>query len=337
MGSVAGNSNHPTCSESRILEVLRSLRQHAESLTLATIDGEFYWRCCRQDFQHDIALILKEMARRGDPHWLNRRHLDNLSGKFGIPHEALLAHMIRDAPIAVREAAISLHEADPDGARRIVDRLSIEVPAPTWSGRDVAQRLEYWFAQFRKTRFFPFYPPRPAGFDVRVTVQAITEASEQDDDVFEFQLARPSDGTADDPPSGFWFVSYGHVAPPCLRVMVWHPWPPAQLIGAIYETAVREHPEWEAYFPTNQASAGRQSPEVALRTWAVGLLLHAGLRWREAMTTVCTDAHLAEIERPGFVKDRERLQGRVPQAAPYLYPPNMHRANSKLHGSAPTY
>src|SRR5687767_10464700 len=95
----------------RILETAQSLAARRSNLTLDEIDGNFWWRCCRLDFVAEIAAIERQLSGplNGDEFEGAIAGLDSIARAYGIPRTAIAAHISHDAPIAIKEPALSFH------------------------------------------------------------------------------------------------------------------------------------------------------------------------------------------------------------------------------------
>jgi hypothetical protein len=103
---------------------------------------------------------------------------------------------------------------------------------------------------------------------------------------------------------------------PCILVIVEFPLPSPGTVAREYDAIVRDQKQWHLALP---GATSRQDKEVALRTWAVGLLVAAGVRFAVTMRDVCARGTLDEVSQARFGQDRQRLVERVPEAAEYLF------------------
>jgi hypothetical protein len=334
-----------------VLDLAQRLAARSQHLTLDEIDGEFYWRCCRLDFVAAIAAFERHLS--GPPNgdeFLSP--LDGLATAYGIPQTAIAAHISHNAPIAIREPALSFHYRDDDldnegleqevtrrvkelgieqlGDQRalvvyaaVIDRISVKVPTPTMSGADVARRIELFLAAHERAGQYFCHPTNPAAFSVHIDVDLVTAETEEAD----LHQSIFLDGTRSDHGRPMLITSYGTIPPPYIRLIVGYPWPPAEQTAAIYDAARSRNPNWVQAWGEGTAKARAQTADVAIRTWAVSLLMAAGVPQDEAMDQVCEVCDLERIARPGWTSQRKLLLQRVPQAARYLYPPRYRPAD----------
>src|SRR5262249_53675865 len=105
---------------------------------------------------------------------------------------------------------------------------------------------------------------------------------------------------------------------PAIEVQVGLPLPPPGTIAREYDAVVREVQGWHRELPGGMPV--RQEHDVAVRTWAVGLLMVAGQRFSDAQTAVCERTQSPVVSQSRFNDDRRRLLQRVPEARPFLRP-----------------
>ena len=103
---------------------------------------------------------------------------------------------------------------------------------------------------------------------------------------------------------------------PFIMVTVALPAPPKGILALAYDGIVREQQRWHRELP---GGASKQEKEVAIRTWAVGLLMADGMRAADALGVVATATNRHVVSHVRFGEDRKRLIMRVPEAAAYLY------------------
>jgi hypothetical protein len=115
---------------------------------------------------------------------------------------------------------------------------------------------------------------------------------------------------------------------PHVVVTVAPPLPPAGTIAKLYDDIVLAQRQWHkdlAGAPT------QQEKRVALRTWAIGLLVGAKRKTSYAISDVCEALGENWISEVQFTKDRRRLVERVPEAEQFLYdkPPRRPFADNR--------
>jgi hypothetical protein len=103
---------------------------------------------------------------------------------------------------------------------------------------------------------------------------------------------------------------------PYVEVVIHRPAPPPGTLACDYEQVVRGEKQWHLTLPGGGTT---QEKEVALRTWAVGLIMGAGIGFNAAMRQVCDRLDTPEVSQACFTSDRRRLVERVPEARPFLY------------------
>lgn len=322
----------------RVLDLAQRLASRCQDLTLDEIDGEFYWRCCRLDF---VAAIEALRASQQGPRAFDE--IDRIARTFGIPETAVAAHLSEDLPLSIMEPALSFHCRDDDrddeatlrdldrrkaelerqhGTRvptrivhaAIVDRVSIKVPTATMSGVEVATRVARFLAAHDAAGSYFCHPAATSEFSLQLTVDLVTVGTEEDD-VYQSTLLPDVGAISEDQ---LILTTHGTIPPPFVRVVIGYPWPPAEVLAWNYDVARLLHPEWRIAWGEDPTAARAQGAEVAIRTWAVSLLMAAGLSHRKAMDRVCTSCGFRPIERPGWHNQRTELRQRVPQAVSCL-------------------
>jgi hypothetical protein len=283
--------------EARVLDVARHLCRTLETVSLETIDGEFYWRCGRPEF----VTVLEAARRVGPP--VPVEELATVAGmrkhdayvKFRawagriVPLPVLDA-LVRDEPVAMRMPQVTLHEQlTPDG-EDYVQWASILVYSGLWTGADV-ERSVASAPTWRKAH-------NPGLGKDWVSVQV--------DFAFIEDTAQAR---------RYW-RSVAPLRVPFIAMQVGMPLPPTGAIAREYDAIVRDMHGWHLRLP--DAMASRQEKEVAVRTWAVGFLVAGGVTFGQAMPRVCGATGLIEVSQTRFGEDRKRLMVRVPEAAEIL-------------------
>jgi hypothetical protein len=103
---------------------------------------------------------------------------------------------------------------------------------------------------------------------------------------------------------------------PFIMVTVALPAPPKGILALAYDGIVRDQKQWHLDLP---GGASKQEKEVAIRTWATGLLIATGVHSAVAQTEVAKATNREVVSHVRFGEDRKRLIVRVPEAAAYLY------------------
>ena len=293
----------------RILTLLDDLVDELELLDLDTIDGECYWRGCRLDllervealcatgprstpedrFTHDdheepeeALVFLRQGLRRA-----NALHAIEAKAASLYPR-AVWRRLLEGERLAMRSAEGEVHTSG-TGAKT----LFLKIFSGAWRGAEVEAEVRRQDPD-RSNWLDGGVGPDTSDEDVRLAV-TFALASE----------ARARVAPSFDPPR----VPYVVVTLPL-------PGPPAGVIGREYDALVCGDKGWHRHLP---GGGTRQDKEVALRTWAVGLLMLHGMGFGEAMRVVCQRARLVEVSQTRFGQDRKHLIARVPEADRYLF------------------
>lgn len=295
-----------------VLHLLADLAGRLGPLDLDDVDGEWYWRCCRTDLldRLDDALARYPGLAAPEPRPDPRRMHAYLGGMRARAWDVL--HVEREVqklyPSSVWERLMAGERVPmrpPDVATVRYDHaryLLGRVFSGAWDGTHVerALRASYDEAVDREVGAWlgEAAPPAESPGTPRGGVSVQIDFSLIDD-------ARLVD------------AAFGPVVRvPYVQVEVRLPLPPDGAIAREYDAIVREHRGWHRLLP---GGTNRQEKEVALRTWAVALLMAQGDRFLEAMRSVSLHTGLSEASQPRFGVDRQRLLDRVPEAEPYLF------------------
>lgn len=335
-----GNVRTPeqrTEQRARILRVAAEVMTALHDLDLDLIDGEFYWRCARVDLREGVAELREgypllreqrfpawdgdlfafihdgfELARAFDFLWI-RASLLYPSHVWG---RLVLNHWI---PMR-RTTATTVHSMGDDESDD-VQHLQLRVFSGAWTGADVEREVQQSlietdtlegvdlehpseFDTLRIQRVHAARPPLPTATSASIRI--------------EFRLVHHRDaveGDGDEPHT----KHTGHerdAVGPYVEVLVPYPPPPPGTVGREYDAVVRDRHQWHLLLP---GAVSRQDKEVAVRTWAVGLLVGTGLRFGSAMRLVSHRCETPEVSQTRFTQDRKRLLERVPEATPYLF------------------
>jgi hypothetical protein len=331
------------------LALAKDLIDDLEAVDLNEIDGEFYWRMCRDDLlgplsqlAESIAPHIVDPARRNEQldeaqqqviDEVRQRMDDNVHG--GIDYgggKQLLDWFMKDLkarelfaagqPFAHQLPRFVWHHYKE--GRRIPMRApmtitplgqGIALALRVWSRRVTGQDIDafiwsdppnYFVAPYIDSDFFPV----PPGVDDRTAPKTeprpISQASLQIH--FDLITELPASLRAK-PPSD-------REEPPFIQITVRTPLPPPSVIGFAYDAIVRKQHQWHQEL---LGSDTVQDKEVAIRTWATGLLLRDGLSFREASFAVQAHTNRTGVSQNRFQQDRTRLIERVPEAEPYLF------------------
>lgn len=305
-------TDRPLDRRRRVLALLEELADDLAAVDLDAVDGEFYWRICRLDLLNQVearcAALPPAVAAARD----NASHREEPSEVFAILRQQLrhaAAVRTMEAEIArlypevvwrrlLDGERVPMRAAEAEvrrpfgGAPQELTGLRLRVFSGAWTGADVeaeVQRLDTDPAR----RLVPGSGPSDGTVEVRVA--------------FAFgDAARARSDAWDDEPPRF----------PYVEVAVPFPLPLPGVVGREYDAVVRQDLGWHLALPGAET---RQDKEVALRTWAVGLLAADGERVAEAMRQVCARAGVQEVSQSRFGQDRQRLLERVPEARPFLF------------------
>jgi hypothetical protein len=291
-----------------VLHLVRGLTGDLSGLDLDTIDGEFYWRCCRSDLRRRIAELIAERPLpsppflHDDPDGLFAyfRQGQQYAWEFALLHlgvESLYPYSIwtrlrNGERVPMRPPLVFNHQFHL--ADDIEHILRVHVFSGAWTGDDVERQIDEWLAKC--------LPPvrRDDGSATSVQLRADFAFVERGD--WE-AMGLDSDLL---PPERL----------PYIEVTMPFPPPALGVISREYDAVVRGQKQWHLRMPG--AGAGQQEIEVAIRTWGVGLLLAAGIRFGEAMRVVCEEGGLNEVSQSKFHDNRTQLLERVPEAAAML-------------------
>lgn len=103
--------------------------------------------------------------------------------------------------------------------------------------------------------------------------------------------------------------------PPMVLMAVAEPLPPASMISEFYDRVVIEQNRWHEHL---LGAANGQSVQVAIRTWAIGLLVTSGDTFMSASRKVHQIIDTPEVGQKRFQVDRESLLRRAPEALPFF-------------------
>ncbi len=312
MPLVSGSS---ASTATRLLAFATDLLGDLELLDLDTIDGEFYWRWCRADLLEPASALPAKLPRAigaakegaesqagiyepaGLFDYLREglrfvRDLLAFSDRLAQQYPRIVWQRLLDGErIAMRAAEAEFVTEDLAGGSHRVVRLRVYSGA--WTGQEVEDEVRRLaFARYDDL-VQPATPPDSIALHLR----------------FEFVSEKQARKAAlDDEP----------LRAPYVLVVAPLPLPPEKTIAREYEALVRHEHGWHLELP---GSGSRQEKVVAVRTWAIGLLVHEGVPVNEAIDVVCLHLNLAPISQSCFGGDRKRLFERVPEAIPYLHAP----------------
>lgn len=318
-----------------VLHQLADLAGDLATLDLDEIDGEFYWRCCRWDL---CKPILQHRGANVPRPWTSehpappafeylREGFDRALGFVGLHAEvsrlypgAVFERLYHGRRVSMRASEAAGEENDDYRAH------SVRVYSGAWLGEDVERAFaEHFDEAFEREgdRRFVADPDRPGHRERRALARrearwfrlpADEVGARRPAPVVSLEL-RVDFKLVTEPPTE-WPHTERHARVPFVEVRVRRPPPPPGVVARQYDTVVREQQRWHLALP---GAGGRQDKAVALRTWAVGLLVARGERFADAMRLAAEGAGVPEVSQSRFGQDRQRLLERVPEARVYLY------------------
>ena len=291
-----------------VLKVLDDLTDHVD-VDVDIVDGEFYWRCCRPDVLAALDALRERWAAVSDPPlededrlrmrqvWrefreLWDRHGGNLPGGLDGSFVGRRIHLRGGFGTIVSTPTRDWRRWREDGSE---SRVELRVFSAGWTGSDVERSLrEYlarpWITDADREEWAP-KPPRPPD-SVAVHV--------------DFQLKESEE--VGDPWAG---LGRERFAAPHVVVSVGLPLPPKGTVAELYDGIVRGYKGWHHDL---RGVPNRQQTAVAVRTWAVGLLVGSGCKVNVAIRDVCERMGAEEVTQHKFGRDRDLLVERVPEA-----------------------
>jgi hypothetical protein len=312
MCGMSGLLRSPTTSSTttRVLGLLDDLAEDLNAIDLDTIDGEFYWRACRIDLMEQVQRLcadrhkpiqstISDIDKPEEPDAVlgflrqGLRHANALYATeakvAALYPRSVWRRLLEGERVAMRAAEAEVR-GDGTGEGRT---LYVKIYSGAWTGSDVEaevrrqdpDRLQWLDGDSDR---------KGTGNAVRLSVD-FSFSDEADTTQAPVELTQRHR-----------FVTVG----------IPLPGPPPGVIRREYEALVCEQQEWHRRLP---GGGSRQDKEVAIRTWAVGLLVADGMRFPEAMRLVSKRDQIGEVSQARFGQDRQRLVERVPESNPYLF------------------
>jgi hypothetical protein len=285
-----------TARRERILALATSLRAEVETLDLQEIDGEFYWRICRDDLLEPLRQIAASCAPRSDK---GRLAIHEVVADLHEHGELSLSFFKRasahiDALPSHVWSYLATGERIPLRPTRILflpaDALRLRIVSRSFSGERLELALARYGAQPRR--------------DLAPVLADQTSLH------VDFALVR-------EPPAPESPMGEEPDIFPYIDVTIARPLPPRGIIGPVYDAIVRQQRQWHLELPGGETV---QDKEVAIRTWAIGLLMNERLSFGRALRVLESrwgDLYLGqEADRQA----RNRLMTRVPEVRLYLRP-----------------
>ena len=281
-----------------------------DRVDLNEIDGEFYWKICRDDIFGPLSGVAAAYApRRAE----GRIRIDEVDADL---NELAMT----DPPVAPRSPFLrDYFRVGKDLPEGVVRRLLYGVPIPMrepmfiFQDESVSgtQALIYSRSVIGDeldkgiTAEINRYPARPRHR------RDADSAGSADTVSLHIDFALVTD------PDSEQFPDLGDSnLLPFIVVTVPDPLPPEGVIARAYDAIVREQHRWHLDLP---GSGTKQEADVALRTWAIALLMAGGERFMDAQGEVELRTGHRGVTQTRFGQDRARLIERVPEAEPYLY------------------
>jgi hypothetical protein len=304
----------------RVLALARELLDALPRITLDIVDGEFFWRVCHAELAEAFPCreeaLFPPVYMHGPDAWprFTTAHDTWNAGMaavrtalgdafFRIPpaiQDALLSgSWVSMRPALVRVALHSAHF----GRDEV---LVAEIRSGAWDGATVEEAMMHgWYREMQS------WPDLLHSHWERMK-QAKGETCHLALSRIACELVGDLECATDDCP--FW----GPGDLPYVAVHVPFPLPPAGVMAHTYDAIVRDAHAWHLELPGGVPS--RQERIVAIRTWAIALLMAHGMRFGAAQHVLGQHCGLPDISQSRFSEDRRRLLQRVPEAQPYLQP-----------------
>jgi hypothetical protein len=342
----------------RILALTKSLIDDLGSVDLTEIDGEFYWRICRDDLLDPLTQLAASIA----PHVVDA---DARIDQFD------------DAQLRAIDAyRRELDDLDDEMQHRLLERLKMRLKAQELFsvGQPFVEQLpDAVWQHFAAGQRIPMRPPLRTTFtdgghvmEVRVFSRTVTGAALED--VISSHPGRRYLPRDPDPSSGAALddLEQQELAPhpiaamslridanlvtasapspplvpgapledlPYISIRLRRPIPPPGVVRSWYDASVRDWHRWHLDLPGGES---RQERRTAIWIWSVGLLMATGDDFYAARWAVEEQTGL-DLKQPPpsltwFGKSRAKLVDRVPEAEHFLF-----RRRSRLRPSAGSY
>jgi hypothetical protein len=280
----------------RILGLAKNLTDVIDVVTLEEIDGEYYWRICRDDLFEPLI----DLAASFTPHGAEGPlPYDQAFLALGSDHEKVVAFLNTARPLIdeiPRHVWIHLGKPKPlplrpssFGVSNEATAFQARVHSRAWTGADLEAELA-WRREEDPSWFAP-------------------DASDMVSLRIDFALVR-------EPPPVSLLSEFGPYPVPFIEITLPFPLPSQGIVGREYDAIVRDQRQWHLELPGGET---KQEKEVALRTWTVGLLMAEGKTFTDAQREVESRTGHSGVSQARFIQDRRRLIERVPEAEPYLY------------------
>jgi hypothetical protein len=329
--------NWPTRRE-RILALASRLSHEIDLIDLDEIDGEFFWRICGDAY--------------GDPRWqlaisMPPQALETL----------LQSHRRADGPVHKVTSAAEfaadlledlwdqLTEQDRDHSYvqallEVVSKAEEGLPPSFSVGIPRRAPDHVWDHLFSGARIGLHPPPEiggdPRGDRVQIFVYSQKARGEDLEEIMSrlrelsgdsetrwasLQISLNVDFRLRRKPHLLRKSSAGPVALPSggpfpnIIITLHRPLPPKGVLGREYDALVRNEWKWHEDLP---GGGTKQDKEVAIRTWAIGLLMKEGLSFSAALRALESPDEPIDLSQEADRQARNRLIERVPDAERYL-------------------
>jgi hypothetical protein len=307
----------------RILALAKSLKDDLEFIDVDEVDGEFYWKICRDDLLDPLSRMAASIA----PHILG--------GEAGVD----LSDGDQERVEFLRHFLQTREGFDTDFQRKAIDSLTkfIQTQNLNAPGSEIVAQLPDWvWIPFSHGLRIPI-PPRMQAWLLTGTgtVQVGIYSRSVSGDQLELAVATYRDRSRDLPEPGTVSAVSVHIdfelmkepplqrhprwihTTPCIVVTAGPPLPPEGVIGREFDALVQDRLRWHLELP---GSGSKEETSVAIRTWAIGLLMREGDSFQKALRELEPVMGYLELSQEADRQARNRLFSRVLGARSCLGP-----------------
>jgi|GEM_PF-5602690 len=304
-------------SEHDILALASELWESRGEITLDEIDGAFYWRICRGELAEQLEALAEAQEREPDSTEQLSNIFDHLyQMEASIPGFSQWIDNRR--PPQMRDPLFRL------GYPRPVDIPAFDRPHyrssgtggwvllgvrnSQWRGDDVerALRKELAYEEGRNAGYLESLRQGQANNGGSLMAIDLTYYGPGELHFRSKWISMP-DGSD----------RSTTVESPVILCTVAYPPPSDGLIAAAYDAIAINRFRWNEHL-YGFGVRWNQQPEVAIRTWTIGLLMGAGSSWNHA-DAVAARAVPQKVSWDGFKANRKDLIRRVPEARKFVY------------------